>query len=163
MTTETVTEEGESLEIGDLGLGQGLKPGALAKDVGDYDSMQFTMFVHSPAGVRSRSSSVNEADGDIGPNKRTLKFTDRFKWLGRKQSSLDNSRPRDSFASLTQIPIGTSLTQQRELFERELREMMKKNGITDTDGLLGKFKLRLTNFDSNHFLFLYEYRSSIHW
>ena len=133
-------EEGEDIETGDLGLGKGLKPGAIEKDTEDEDSnLKFTMLLHTPAGVRSRTSSV-ASEPDLGTSKLTNKFSDKLKWLrGKKEQQESKDRGYDyDFPPYTEVPIGTSLNQQRQLFDLELQELMKKNGITDAEGLFGK-------------------------
>ena len=133
-------DEGEDIETGDLGLGKGLKPGAIEKDEDEDSNLKFTMLLHTPAGVRSRTSSVTGADADVGTAKLTNKFADKLKWLKNKKASQDlKDRGYDyDFPPYTEVPIGTSLSQQRQLFDQELQELMKKNGITDAEGLFGK-------------------------
>jgi hypothetical protein len=132
---------GEDVETGDLGLGKGLKPGAIEKDQEDEDSnLKFTMLLHTPAGVRSRTSSVTGSDADLGTTKTTNKFSNKLKWLKSKKASHDaKDRGYDyDFPPYTEVPIGTSLSQQKQLFDQEMQELMKKNGITDAEGLFGE-------------------------
>ena len=149
--------DGSDTESGDLGLGKGLKPGALEKEAED-EEMKFTMLVHTPAGVRSRTSSVTGSDVDPSHSKKPNRLTDKLKWLKRKQSSKDfHDREGEGgndyeFPPYIEVPIGTSLNQQRQLFDQELDELMKKNGITDAEGLFGKCNVEIF---INHFEFLY--------
>ena len=141
MSVDTRVEE-ENLETGDLGLGEGLKPGAIPKDENDCDQLQFTMLLHTPSGVRSRASSVIGSDIDHTPERKSLKLIEKLRFFRRRQSSLEKGKDHGygyPFPPYTEVPIGTSLDQQRKLFEQQLQGLMKKNGITDADEFFGKY------------------------
>lgn len=151
-----------SMDETDLGLGDGLQPGSLPPASEEIQEQTFTMLVHTPAILsRTRSKSQDGSHSDpSSPNqavsgKSRTRLMDKIRKIKTRKTSLDNSSSNTVLCNgndtnnceetnhplYAEIPLGTSIRQQRELFHRELNDMLGQHsysagGMLNHKGLL---------------------------
>lgn len=113
-------------ENGDLGLGRGLQPGSLDPPKIDSEGdNNFSRLMRIPAchTVSSQSSqSRKSADTQTSPSKHSLpKMT--LKWLSRQKSDTKATESTSEWPTFAEVPLGTSLRQQRELYAKHLKDL----------------------------------------
>lgn len=137
-----VSSAGDDLEEGgDLGLGRGLKPGGLS--VNDEPETQFTTLVKTPQSQTPVSSSAetNPKEDSKGKTQIELhspKVTSMTKFklrnIGRSKTvghmlSNEEQHEQDPYMPMlvyAEVPLGTSIGQQRQLFEHQLHQIIKE-------------------------------------
>ena len=129
MTSKEIPEE--DVDGGDLGLGRGLKPGGLEVNHDQETSHpQFTMLVKTPPPTLQHQNSMpterrKSADGDHfqlpGKSRRNSMF--KLKFIGKSRTEVLDDEPQEDYPAFAEIPLGTSMRQQKKLFEEKMNEL----------------------------------------
>ncbi|ELU13932.1 hypothetical protein CAPTEDRAFT_215707, partial [Capitella teleta] len=145
MSKRIDSDDSFSPDAGDLGLGRGLKPGALPKEDSDSDIdcphpnrtviRVEKVYGHKGSPPRnagkfmsqSRKADDMKADGSSTTLSRAATFSDKLKRF-RKARSMDEGA---STTVYTELPIGTSMRQHRQLYERELADIIQHKCVSD--------------------------------
>ncbi|XP_070539917.1 coiled-coil domain-containing protein 125-like isoform X2 [Ptychodera flava] len=102
---------------GDLGLGHGLKPGGLPKKSLENGQESADELSQTPCNVKKqRFGSVSFMESP-----KTNKT--------RRKSSRTGSDDAEEFPTFDGVPMGTSIRQQRKLYEHEIEEIVKTKGV----------------------------------
>lgn len=144
-------EDSQGLDGGDLGLGRGLKPGAIPKEDSDSETevpqMNRTMIRvervaygkpaslnTSPNRSRSGSTSIDTENGgslNIGAHpKKAMSFSEKLKSFKKSKSlSVETGQDNIPVTIYAEVPLGSSVRQQRKLFEQELEDIFQQKGF----------------------------------
>lgn len=133
-----------NMESGDLGLGHGLLPGALSTNEmpvkgGLHPNRTVISVLESPVclqtGVTPPSDSGPFADVNGDPKTAKKKNSFKLKWLRTSESDCnekdDGKKCVEGQSPATAVQIGTSLRQQKLLYEHDLDDIIRKNSETD--------------------------------
>ncbi|XP_060071290.1 coiled-coil domain-containing protein 125-like [Ylistrum balloti] len=124
MSLDATSEENSS-ENGDLGLGEGLRPGALPKILKDWKVKK------TPKQSEKYLPDDFYCDELHAPiqSKSRLIFPKRTKTLSQSSIESDNVSENgndDNFPTFADIPYGTSLKQQKRLFAKDLSNIRQR-------------------------------------
>ncbi len=125
-------EEQHDLDGGDIGLGRGLKPGALARTDTDSESeIDPVLFALQQCAVLT-AGSKSDAFGDSTPDElktpaqklaHKLMKLKRLGSLEKECAEKSCESESGDFPVFAEVPLGTSIRQQKELFQHEIREI----------------------------------------
>ena len=131
----------------DLGLGRGLKPGGIPRQREDVDRYTVVQVMKHVTGEEKRPKDVTGTPGQVNtqprrssaecalpPAKhRPRRLSDRFRLLRRgTKADRDTSDEAEVFPTYAEVPLGTSLRQQKKLYEDSIDQLFLKNEETVT-------------------------------
>ena len=139
MAQPTEVDEGVGLENGDLGLGEGLKPGSLPQRIAKYNITRHQKTSckepgDSSAGKQCLPSDFNAEELRAPVQGRSLlhfnRRSNRLSSTSASESDSDTqmlydsvvSETNEEFPTFADVPFGTSLQQQKRLFEKNMSQ-----------------------------------------
>ncbi|XP_041370659.1 coiled-coil domain-containing protein 125-like [Gigantopelta aegis] len=122
-----------NIVCGDLGLGEGLKPGGLATflqldGIKDGSSCQCQSFISKANGSESRFSDAVATPKN--KQSKSLIGRSKSKSLSSATESGSAERCEENFPTYADVPLGTSLRQQKKIYEQNLDSLLKKHGCS---------------------------------
>ncbi|XP_046554234.1 coiled-coil domain-containing protein 125-like isoform X2 [Haliotis rubra] len=132
-----------SIVCGDLGLGEGLKPGGILQGLNlpEFpDGASNVTPPHNESTVTRRNSQPCHVNGSDSVSRQTPErrksLVFKSKTRGRSADSNDTSPSgSEHFPTYADIPLGTSLRQQRKLFEQNLGSLRKRHDMSTSEEL----------------------------
>ncbi|XP_077992415.1 coiled-coil domain-containing protein 125-like isoform X3 [Glandiceps talaboti] len=124
------------LSTGDLGLGYGLRPGGIPVRTIENDSESVETFLASPSSLKQTALRWNSAKSPT----RTVKSK-----RTRRKISESDCDAEEEFPIFDGITMGTSMRQQRKLYEHGIEEIIKHKGSLSVAGNCPELGLTKTN------------------
>ena len=136
MSQKQKQQEEDTVEKGDLGLGRGLKPGAIERteeDGGEFNPRDIALLRHAQSAM-ARSASIHSLDNFDGkytsfpildghPKSKIRIPKLGLRWLRRSKSDCQDLSLSTKFPEYADVPLGTSFRQQRELYLQQMKEL----------------------------------------
>lgn len=130
-----------SIVCGDLGLGEGLKPGGILQGLNlpEFpDGASSVTPSHNESTVTRRNSQPCQANDRDSVSRQTPERRKSLVFKSKpKRRSVDSGdispSGNEHFPTYADVPLGTSLRQQRKLFEQNLGSLRKKHDLSTSE------------------------------
>ena len=136
------SEDTFNIVCGDLGLGDGLKPGGLTTflhldGMKDCSPCQCQKIISKTNNTERRCSEVADSFKSKQSAGKLKSIIGKSKSLSSANESDNTERCEESFPTYADVPLGTSLRQQKKIYEQNLDSLLKKHGCKTPAGSNG--------------------------